>query len=107
MDSSKRRARMAALVSAVAVEPGHEVSTTSRSFETKILTQPPAAQIRVDGRIMGRSPMKIALEAGQHEVQVESDGSRRSFVIAVDSREANRWCYEFERDVFRKGRCVL
>ena len=102
-----RRARMAALVSAVAVQPGQQTPSVSRRYEAKILTQPPAAQIRVDGRTLGRSPMKVTLEAGQHEVQVESDGNFRSFVIDVDAREANRWCYEFERDVFRKGRCVL
>jgi serine/threonine protein kinase len=65
----------------ITITPGGEVSqfieiarTASALGELQIRTEPPGAQVTVDGRVLGKSPLTAeGLSAGQHTVVVENE----------------------------------
>jgi hypothetical protein len=59
----------------------------------KILTDPPAALIRVDGVEMGRSPAKLTLEPGSHQLGIESGKAFGVFPIDA-GLDTDRYCFE-------------
>ncbi|MCB9593585.1 MAG: PEGA domain-containing protein [Sandaracinaceae bacterium] len=44
----------------------------------------PGARVRVDGRLVGVTPLAVPLPVGQHEVVVERGGLRRDVVVTAD-----------------------
>jgi hypothetical protein len=66
----------------------------------KFITSPPAANVFVDGSLVGRSPMKVELTPGPHTVRIESGRASGEFPIAV-ADAAGKWCFSV------KGKKVL
>lgn len=58
----------------------------------KILTNPPAAQVWLDGVSMGRTPAKISISAGTYQLTVASGRAKETFLIEATS-DIYR-CYE-------------
>jgi hypothetical protein len=57
----------------------------------KLLSDPPAASVTVDGVPMGRTPLKTELPIGTHTVVIESGKASGSFTINAGSAE--RFCF--------------
>ncbi|GAB5603698.1 PEGA domain-containing protein [Thermus sp. FJN-A] len=63
----------------VRVERGRETRLAAslrplRTGEVYLEARPEGAEVYIDGRPMGRAPLRVALEAGQHEVRVLAPG---------------------------------
>jgi hypothetical protein len=54
----------------VVTTPAAPVSTAP--VTVKIITDPPAARVVIDGQEMGRSPAKLELAPGSHQLTLES-----------------------------------
>lgn len=65
----------------------------------KLLSDPPAASIAIDGVPMGRTPLKTQLSAGSHTVTIESGKATGTFTI--DAGLTDRFCFG------AKGRKVI
>lgn len=63
----------------VRVERGRETSLAAslrplRTGELFLEARPEGAEVLVDGRLVGRAPLRLSLEAGLHEVRVQAPG---------------------------------
>src|SRR5262249_9401680 len=52
-------------------------TTAPRTGNLTIATQPPAADVLVDGERRGTTPLTLALPAGTHTITIQSDGDTR------------------------------
>ncbi len=72
----------------------------------KLITQPPAARILVDGVDHGRTPLKLSLPAGPHTVVLEQGGVRSTLSVDVDAAtDAGRFCFTASEGVFTANGC--
>jgi hypothetical protein len=71
----------------------------------RILSSPPTATVWVDGKMAGRTPLKLTLPPGGHEVRVQSAEDTQSFPIRVQAEGDNRWCYVFATHTAHAGAC--
>ena len=67
----------------------------------KIITDPPAATVYIDGLMAGRTPLKTELEPGPHDIRVLSGKADSDFQVDVAESGESRFCYSV------KGRRVL
>ncbi len=58
----------------------------------KLLSDPPAANVMVDGKSIGRTPLKAFLPAGNHTIVVESGKASGEFQL--DPSSADRFCFK-------------
>ncbi len=72
---------------------------------TKLLSDPPTANVSVDGRSAGRTPAKLTLEPGPHQVVLTSGSQRSSFTIDVTAGGSNKWCHVFGTGQTVDGAC--
>ncbi len=77
-----------------AVDDG-EAGRVTKEIETRVAelivqTLPPDAEVRIDGRVAGRTPLTVVLEPGPHEVWVRavgySDESRQVVIVGQRTR---------------------
>ncbi len=71
----------------------------------KLLSAPPTATLVIDGRPAGRTPHKLSLPAGRHQVQVQSGDATASFAIDVRADAENKWCFVFAQQRAVRGSC--
>lgn len=81
--------------------------TTSAGPATtvKLLSSPPTATLFVDGAEVGRTPSKLELTPGRHDVRVTSGGQSADFSVDVRDGGANKWCYAFADGRVHTGSC--
>lgn len=65
----------------------------------RIETQPPGAQVRIDGEPVGQTPLEVTVQSGPHEIAVSKPGHRTER-RRVDARAGTRDHYSF---VLRRG----
>ena len=58
----------------------------------KLLTDPPAATVTIDGTPMGRTPLKTSIPAGRHNVVIESGKASGEF--SIDAAGGDRFCFK-------------
>ncbi|MCO4747569.1 MAG: serine/threonine protein kinase [Proteobacteria bacterium] len=87
------------------IRPAPEPVVPPGPVTVKLLSAPPTAHLTVDGKPVGRTPRKIELEPGLHQVHAELEGTARDFVITVRPDAGYRWCYVFETDQVHTGDC--
>lgn len=58
----------------------------------KLLTDPPAATVRVNGAPAGRSPLKLELTPGSHQISIEAGKASGDFTVQVGS-STDRLCF--------------
>jgi len=58
----------------------------------KLLSDPPAASVTIDGRSMGRTPLKAFLAPGNHTVVIESGKASGQF--SIDPMSDERVCFK-------------
>jgi len=71
----------------------------------KLITQPPAARILIDGVDHGRTPLKLDLPAGPHSVVLEQGGVRSTLSVDVEATDAGRFCFTASEGVFTANGC--
>ncbi len=71
----------------------------------KLLSDPPTAEVVVDGAARGRTPAKLELSPGRHAIAMKSGEQRTEFVIDVKQDVENRWCYSFVSSRSTPGPC--
>lgn len=71
----------------------------------KLLSAPPTAHLTLDGTSVGRTPFKVTLDPGLHQVHADLEGTGRDFVVTVRADGTNKWCYVFETDQVHTGDC--
>jgi hypothetical protein len=71
----------------------------------KLLSVPPTAGVRIDGRELSPTPLKVELQPGRHLVEMSSGGASASFWIDVDAEGDNKWCYAFGASKSYPGSC--
>jgi hypothetical protein len=79
----------AATIAYVAMRPAGDQTTSTVSDPTTasalIDSRPPGASIFIDGIAQGATPMKLALRAGQHTLELKMEGAAdRSFQLNID-----------------------
>ena len=67
----------------------------------KIITDPPAATVHIDGVVAGRTPLKTELEVGPHDIRIVTTKADSSFDVQVVESPESRFCYTV------KGRKIL
>jgi serine/threonine protein kinase len=88
------------------VKPAVKPPEAVVSATVKILTQPPTAIVLIDGaEAKGRSPVKLELAPGSHQVEVKSGDQSGRFSIAVTADGENRWCWSFSDNRAVPGSC--
>ena len=60
--------------------------------------------MKLDGVTVGRSPMKLQVEAGAHEITIESDKGSESFPIDGGS-VPGKLCFEASGRKVKQGAC--
>ena len=81
-------------------------SSGSTQHTIKLLTSPPAALLTVDGKAAGRTPAKLKLTEGAHEMVVKSGRESASFRLVVKDGGADRWCYDVDAAKVYEGGCL-
>jgi hypothetical protein len=71
----------------------------------KIISDPPAATLWVDGQPAGRTPAKLDLEAGSYSLTIESGKARETFPIDV-GLGADRYCFEAQKKKLAPTTCL-
>lgn len=72
----------------------------------KILSTPPTAKVRIDGRVQaGSTPLKVELAPGAHSVEVISGDDAHAFPITVVGGGENKWCFAFGTGEVHAGSC--
>lgn len=64
-----------------------------RPMVVKIITDPPAATVYIDGLAAGRTPLKTELEPGPHDIRVVAGKADSSFSVTVADSGESRFCY--------------
>lgn len=70
----------------------------------KIITDPPALKVKLDGVTVGRSPMKLQIGAGAHEISIEGDKASGSFPVDGGS-VPGKLCFEASGRKVKQGAC--
>lgn len=70
----------------------------------KIITDPPAARIVVDGDDRGRTPVKLTLDPGTHEVTLESGKASGTFTIDVGAGQ-DKYCFGLDGKKLAETAC--
>ncbi len=73
-----------------ATAPGDEVPADD--ILVKLLSDPPAASVTIDGRSMGRTPLRAFLSPGDHTVVIESGKASGQF--SIDPMSDERVCFK-------------
>jgi hypothetical protein len=71
----------------------------------KLLSSPPTATVTINGKVEGRTPLKLELEEGLYSVILESGAERAPFGVEVRPGADNKWCCVFESRDLREGSC--
>ncbi|MEQ1503663.1 MAG: PEGA domain-containing protein [Myxococcota bacterium] len=58
----------------------------------KIITDPPGGRLLIDGDDRGRTPAKLELEPGSHQIVIESGKATGSFTIDAGEGQ-EKFCY--------------
>jgi hypothetical protein len=69
----------------------------------KLLSDPPAASVTIDGQPMGRTPLKAFLPAGSHTVVIESGKASGQFTI--DPSSSDRVCFKAKGRKVQQDSC--
>jgi hypothetical protein len=77
----------------------------SSAVTVKILSAPPTADLVVDGRASGRTPAKLDLKPGEHEITLTSGEQVARFKVVVGNDPEQRWCYAFSSGKVVPGAC--
>ena len=91
-----------------AVRPTPKPSAPTPAAATmtvKLLSSPPTATVTINGKVEGRTPLKLELEEGLYSVILESGVERAPFGVEVRPGTDNKWCYVFESRELREGSC--
>jgi hypothetical protein len=59
----------------------------------------------VGAKKVGRTPAKLTLPPGRHQIRIQSGDNTQTFAITVDAKGANKWCYVFDDSSVRPGAC--
>ncbi len=71
----------------------------------KLITQPPAARIVVDGVDHGRTPLKLELAPGTHSVLLEQGDVQSTVDVTVDASGEQRLCFTASEGAFATSGC--
>lgn len=78
---------------------------TATPVTVKILSDPPTASVRIDGKALTPTPLKAELTPGSHRVEMTSGADTRFFEIEVDAAGENKWCFAFPVGKLIAGAC--
>ena len=81
------------------------VPTSAAPVTVKILSDPPTASVRVDGKALTPTPLKVELLPGIHRVEMISGADTRFFEIDVGPSADNKWCFAFPVGKLLAGAC--
>jgi len=73
--------------------------------QVKLLSKPPTAEVWVDDTSHGRTPKKLTLKPGTHQVRMNLSGDENAFPIRVTGEEGEMWCYVFAEEMVYHGKC--
>ena len=78
-------------------------------FTVRLLSLPPTMEVWVDNAKVGRTNVKLSLNAGLHKVELYNQGERYAFPIEVErvgeEEGKNRWCYLATERIVKTGNC--
>ena len=66
---------------------------------------PPTAMVKVNGASRGRTPAKLELAVGIHQVVLTSGENTGTFSVNVTDGGQNKWCYSFAESRPIAGNC--
>ena len=91
----------------VAPAPAPELQTPSADapIEVKLLSKPPTADVWVDGKSEGKTPKKLMLAPGTHQVKMKLSGQEKTFPIRVAPGDGDKWCFVFGEEMVYHGKC--
>jgi serine/threonine protein kinase len=78
-------------------------------FTVRLLSLPPTMKVQVGDEMVGRTNLKLSLNAGLHTVKLSNSGESFEFPIEVENvgeeEGKNRWCYLEAEGTVKRGNC--
>ena len=74
--------------------PPTSAPLTSNRVVIRLLSTPAGADIRVDGRMRGRTPAKVMLNPGTYELELEHEGA--VYATSLNAKSDQRLCFSRE-----------
>jgi hypothetical protein len=68
-----------------------------------VITDVPGVAVLVDGIELGRTPMKLLMEAGSHDLELAHDKASASFTLAAGTDD--RWCFSAKGKEIKTTTC--
>ncbi|MBN2800428.1 MAG: serine/threonine protein kinase [Deltaproteobacteria bacterium] len=85
--------------------PSGKATAAAAQITAKVLSVPPTAELEVDGISVGRTPSKLPLSEGFHEIRVKVSDQEGRFSLHVRAGGENKWCYAFAEGKAYEGSC--